>query len=317
MEGIEKKRALRDYKGKSIICLPDEYVVIDIETTGLDVQYCDIIEIAAINIKNSFVINSFNSLVKPDCFCGIDDYITELTGITDEMLYNAPSLYEVIPQFNNFIGSNILLGHNISFDINFLYDAFVDVLDIPLNNDFIDTMRFSRKLFRDSKHHRLCDTAMICGVEYIGAHRALNDCNITFSCFDKMRSLILNNYSSFADFQELFNSGRKKIDCSAITATVEEFDEEHPFCNKTVVFTGALSGATRKEAMQKIVNVGGLISDNITKSTNFLVIGSFDFIKSVKGDKSSKMVKAEKMHLDGYDITVISEDTFVEMLENK
>ena len=66
--------------------------------------------------------------------------------------------------------------------------------------------------------------------------------------------------------------------------------------------------------MQKVVDVGGLVSDNVTKSTNYLVVGSFDFIKSVQEGKSSKMKKAEKMKLDGFDIEVISENAFFGML---
>ena len=69
--------------------------------------------------------------------------------------------------------------------------------------------------------------------------------------------------------------------------------------------------------MQSVVDVGGYIADKVTKATNFLVVGTFDYARLVRGDKSSKMIKAEKMKLDGLDIEIISENTFLDFLENK
>ena len=84
----------RKNKGKSIISNPTNYVIIDIETTGLDPEYCEIIELAAIKYENNKEIARFNSLVKPDY--EIDSFITDLTGITNEMVKNSPKISEVI-----------------------------------------------------------------------------------------------------------------------------------------------------------------------------------------------------------------------------
>lgn len=330
----------RTEKGRSIIDLPDDYCVIDIETTGYDFTFDSIIEVSALRVRGRSVVDSFSSLVKPTKFYIFDDedddeddedfpvrslssatgyyfidqFITDLTGITNEMLETAPDPKDVLPAFLSFIGGDLLVGHNVNFDINFLYDAAEAENLGVLRNDFIDTLRFSRKVFPDLNHHRLSDTAAACSVSCEGAHRALADCKITFACFEKMREIVSSRFSSVADFKKLFVYGGKKIDCSQITAQTDEFNEEHPFYHKTVVFTGALSGIVRKDAMQLVVNVGGYIADSVTKATNYLVVGSFDFIKSVKGNKSSKMKKAEKMILDGYDITIISENTFREII---
>lgn len=331
----------RTQKGRSTIDLPENYTVIDIETTGYDLIYDSIIEISALRVRGGSVVDSFSSLVKPTKFFRFDneddeddelfpmqplsestgyyyvnEFITELTGITNEMLESAPDPKDILPAFLSFIGGNPLVGHNANFDINFLYDAAEAENLGALRNDFIDTLRISRKVFPDLEHHRLSDVAAACAVSYDGAHRALADCQITYGCFEKMREIILSRFPSISDFKKLFNySGcGKRIDCSQITAQTDSFDEDHPFYHKTVVFTGALSGIVRKDAMQLVVNAGGYISDAVTKSTNYLVVGSFDFIKSVKGNKSSKMKKAEKMILDGYDITIISENTFKEIV---
>ena len=77
---------------------------------------------------------------------------------------------------------------------------------------------------------------------------------------------------------------------------------------------GTLEKMSRREAMQYVVNLGGICGDGVTKETNFLVLGNNDYCKSIKGGKSSKQKKAEKLQIDGYDIAVISENVFYEMI---
>ena len=322
----ERRAIERTEKGKSLIALPTDYTVIDIETTGLDLVYNSIIEVSAVRVRKGEVQDKFSSLIKPPKhypffedgeYYYIDEFITELTGITNEMLDNAPEATEVLPEFAKFIGDDILIGHNVNFDINFLYEAMSRVIGQPLKNNFIDTMRLSRKLFPESEHHRACDLAKNCNIPYENAHRALNDSMMTFSCFEKMREIISNTYESQEAFAKLFAHNKGKIDTASIVTEKTDFDEEHPFYHKMVVFTGTLNGIPRKVAMQSVVDVGGYVADSVNKATNYLVVGSFDFVKSVKGNKSSKMKKAEKMKLDGLDIEVISENTFLDLLKNK
>ena len=320
----ERRAIERTEKGKSLIALPSDYTIIDIETTGLDLVYNAIIEVAAVRVRGGEVQDKFSSLIKPTKhylgdgeYYYIDEFITELTGITNEMLDDAPESDEVLQEFVKFIGDDLLVGHNVNFDINFLYEAMSRVLGIPLKNDFIDTMRFSRKLFPASEHHRACDLAKNCDIPYENAHRALNDSMVTCLCFEKMRGIIDSTYKSQEEFVKLFTRNKGKIDTASIITEKTDFDEDHPFYHKMVVFTGALNGIPRKVAMQSVVDVGGYVADSVTKATNYLVVGSFDFVKSVKGNKSSKMKKAEKMKLDGLDIEVISENTFLDFLENK
>ena len=77
-------------------------------------------------------------MVKPQF--EIDEFITELTGISNQDLENAPSRADVLPSFKGFISSSILIGHNVNFDINFLYDAFLENMNYKMNNDYIDIL---------------------------------------------------------------------------------------------------------------------------------------------------------------------------------
>ena len=122
---------MREKKGKSLIEAPDSFVIIDIETTGLMPYWDDIIEVGAIRYEHGIEVRRFSSLVKPPvCEDGsyIDDYIIELTGITNEMVSTAPNIENVLSDLDSFIGNSILIGHNVNFDINFLYDNFEEYL---------------------------------------------------------------------------------------------------------------------------------------------------------------------------------------------
>lgn len=313
---------MREFRGKSIIALPLDYVVIDTETTGLDYECCDLIEIAALKIKNGVPVEKFSSLVKPplqyDFLKGsenayyVDAFITDLTGITDEMLKDAPTPEQVIPAFLDFVGDSILMGHNAHFDINFLYDA-SERCERHLGNNYIDTLRIARKVFPDLKHHRLSDIVSALAIPQPTAHRAAADCETTYRCYEAMRTWILKD-STEQDFINRFKKAGHSVKAAEITSHTQEFDNEHPLYGKTVVFTGGLSNMTRREAMQRVADLGGINADRITKETNYLVIGSSDFASSVKNGKTNKMKKAEDLILKGYELSIISEAAFFDYI---
>lgn len=299
---------IREKKGNSLIKLPDSYSIIDIETTGLDPDYDYILEISAIKVKNNKIEDTFSSLVKYSE--NISDFITELTGITNEMVSNAPSLKNVLTNFINFIKDDILIGHNINFDINFLYDNCLKELKKPLTNDFVDTLRISRRLNKEMIHHTMSDLLNLYNIDNSNQHRALNDCEYTFEIYNKMKNDIIQKYTSIDEF---IKTQGIKFKAKDIKTTAEQFDIDNPFYNKQIVFTGTLIEMTRKEAMQLVANVGGINSDNVNKNTNFLILGIQDY-KKIKNKKSNKIKKAEELILKGYDLKIISENTFYDIM---
>lgn len=310
----------RIHKGKSIISLPSSYVVIDIETTGLSPEYNEIIEVGAHKIKEGQIIDTFSSLIKPSMKpygSYIDEFIENLTGITNEMLSSAPEILEIFPQYMDFIGDNIIVGHNVNFDINFLYDYSEKYLNKPFINDFVDTMRLFRKLHPELKHHRVRDLAKLYSLDYSNAHRALTDCNITQAGYSIFLNEIATNYSSTDDFIRAFDYVKSGKACKAadIIADDVEINEDNPLYGKVFVFTGVLDRMVRKEAMQIVVNHGGLNGDNVTKKTNYLVLGNNDYCTQIKDGKSNKLKKAEQYKLEGFDIEIIPENVFYDMIE--
>ena len=117
----KREPTIRAGKGHSKLDLVSSYVAIDIETTGLDPLFDDIIELGAVRIQNGEEVDVFNALVNPGY--DIDPFIIDLTGITNEMLNGALPISKVLPLFLEFAGNELLIGHNVNFDINFIFDA--------------------------------------------------------------------------------------------------------------------------------------------------------------------------------------------------
>lgn len=297
-------------KGKSLVDSINTYVLFDIETTGLDPRYDEIIEIGAIKVIDDKIVDKFSELIKPNH--KINEFITELTGITNEMLEDAKSISYVLPQFKEFIKDNILIGHNVNFDINFVYDNLIKNNYDALKNDFIDTMRIGRKLLPELEHHRLIDIADYFNINSSNNHRALRDCEITFNVYNKLKELAV---SKNLILSECFKRS-KSIILKDIVPTTTTFDEDNMFYNKQVVITGKLEKMIRKDAFQIIVNLGGIIENSVSSKTNFLILGNNDYNPILKGKKSSKQIKAEKLLLKGNDIQIISENVFYDIIND-
>lgn len=311
----EREKIERTLKGKSTIDLLSDYIIFDIETTGLDSSYDEVIEIGAIKVKNNKIVSKFNSLVKPKN--EIDEYITELTGITNEMVKDAPTIEEILPDFMNYMGNDILIGHNVNFDINFIYDnLYRNKFDV-LTNDFIDTMRISRKLLPELPHHRLIDLAKYFKIDSTNNHRSLKDCEITMNVYENLKKIALQKYDNVDEFKNVFKKHKKEgLRAKDIVSTNTEFDVDNLFYDKYVAITGTLEKMLRKEAMQIIVDLGGHCEDGVTKKTNFLILGNNDYNSILGGKKSSKLIKAETLKLEGKDIEIISENVFYDIIDD-
>ena len=175
----------RTKKGKSRLLLPSDYCVVDIETTGLTPSDCEIIEIAAVRYRDFKKADSFVTFVKP--VNGIPLFISELTGISSDMVADAPDISKAILDFYDFVGEDILVGYNVCFDVNFLYDALLGCHGIYLYNDYVDVLRFTRKALPDFERRTQTRVASYYGVSVKGAHRADVDCEICNAIYQKMR----------------------------------------------------------------------------------------------------------------------------------
>lgn len=305
---------MRDKKGKSIIAFPDSYTVIDIETTGLSSMWDEIIELAAIKCQNGKPIKTYSTLVKPSR--SIDPFITSLTGIDDEMVKDFPNIDSLLCDYLDFIGDDIVVGHNVSFDVNFIYDVSMELYNRPFSNDHINTVRFANKLLPGLPHKTLSCICEHFSISTAGSHRALKDCELTNSIFQRMLSMI-DDGDAFCDLFKKWKNPNFHWSAKDILANPDyEPDEDSAVYGKAFCFTGKLDQMPRKEACQIVVNMGGKLTDTVSKKTNYLVLGCTDYCKTIKDGKTSKQKKAEKLQREGSDISVITEDVFYQMIED-
>lgn len=163
----------------------DDYVVIDLETTGVRLYDLEIVEVAAVKVKSGKIIAEFSSLVTPGI--PIPPDATAVNHISDDMVKDAPAFEEILEIFRKFIGDDILVGHNItSFDSNILYDAFEEFDGYKLNNNLVDTRYLAKKWLPDLPDYKLQTLCNHYGLCTEGEHRALADCYLTDGCYRKL-----------------------------------------------------------------------------------------------------------------------------------
>lgn len=172
-------------KGTLINKYTPNYVIFDLETTGISPNYDEVIEISALKVKGGEVVDEFNTLVNPGR--KIPFGATKVNGITNAMVAEAPAFSHVLAEFLDFAEDLVLVGHNIArFDMKFIWrDAEQYFGEIPQNN-YVDTLQVARKHLPKMEHHRLVDLAEHYGISSEGAHRALNDCYMNQKVYECM-----------------------------------------------------------------------------------------------------------------------------------
>ena len=148
-----------------------KFVAIDVETTGLYPLYNELIEISAIKYEGAKKLDTFSTLIKPKK--EVSNTITNLTGITNKMLEDAPTIEKVMPELIEFIGDNPIVAHNANFDYSFLQNNSNKSFT---NNKVIDTVAISRKMLPNLPNHKLNTVARYIGIQEEGYHRAEFDC---------------------------------------------------------------------------------------------------------------------------------------------
>lgn len=121
----------------------NSYIVIDIETSGLNVNSDEIIKLSALKIVNGKIAGRVSSLVKPSK--SLDENVEKLTGITNAELDGKCEIIDLLPDFLLFIGDNPLVAHNVDFDIKFINAALNKAGMPPLKNETVDTLELARK----------------------------------------------------------------------------------------------------------------------------------------------------------------------------
>ncbi|MBL3641914.1 PolC-type DNA polymerase III [Peribacillus frigoritolerans] len=153
------------------------YVVFDVETTGLSAVYDTIIEFAAVKIRDGDIIDRFESFANPHH--PLSNTTIELTGITDDLVENAPEVSEVLEKFKDWAGDAILVAHNAAFDMGFLNIGYKNLGYPKASNPVLDTLELARFLYPEFKNHRLNTLCKKFDIDLTQHHRAIYDAEAT------------------------------------------------------------------------------------------------------------------------------------------
>jgi DNA polymerase III subunit epsilon len=183
---IWEGEGLRTVHAGSLALGEAPYVVFDVETTGSAAgKGGAITEFGALKLVRGEVVDQFSTLVNPGR--PIDPFVVRLTGITDRMVSDAPSISEVMPRFEEFVEGCVLVGHNVHFDCSFVTAARGGT---PLPNEVLDTLKLARCLVPGLKRYRLSSLVSHFGVRQAPNHRALSDAAATTEVFRKLLKLL-------------------------------------------------------------------------------------------------------------------------------
>lgn len=300
-EPQDRAKASYENRRRALSHLPEQFVVFDLETTGLKQAACEIIEIGAIKVNlDSDKHETFQVLVNPNV--PIPRKITSLTGITNEMVEaDGVEIREAITDFKGFIGDMMLVAYNAKFDFSFLQTAAMKN-GISIGNPATCALELARTAFPDRQSYRLMDLAMDMNIGTSDAHRSLADCKRTMIVF--IQSNMKLGVKNEPDYLQITES--------------EFIPFYHPVTPldlrwKSFCFTGRFVYGDMDDFEHAIRKVGGY-SANLTRKTDYLVVGSYDNNRWDNSSHSKIINRALSLRESGSGIQVISERVWLESL---
>lgn len=307
-----------------------DFIAIDFETaTALSDSACSL---GLVFVDNLQIIDKKYYLIKPPNL-DFDNSNIDIHGITPDMVRDSHCFSDVWLRIKNYFnGDNLIVAHNSSFDMSVLWCClescgytipnfpYADSISLTTPKETIGTSLVDRCKFYSvtlADHHdaladaTACAEIVIKALEMSGFH--------SFNSYMLRRNRFVKNFVELNPMRSMIGSKIKKyknasIRISELAATVDEFDDLHPFYQKNFVFTGELRTIGRKEAMQKVLNCGGCVKSGVSSKTHYLIVGLQD--NSIVGDDglSSKEEKAYDLIEQGHDIQILNEQEFLSIL---
>lgn len=284
-------------------------------------------------VKDNKIIDQNYFLIKPPQN-QFHSKMSDIHGLTESDVLNAPTFDEVWNEISNdFNPATYIIAHNVRFDMNVLKNCLLTYnLEIP-NFPYVCSIPISTRACRgEGVPQSLEARTKRFGIKMDEHHNALSDAKavaeLVTTCIKLQRRkniyTYLSTYSSiavrqFQDFKHSThfqnrNSHFQRVRLSDIIPETTNFDPSHPLYKKKIAFTGQLNTLDRQEAMQKAVNVGAILRSTVGKTTDVLVVGTQNKQFVGESGRSSKERKAEELIQAGFNINVVNEEEFIQLL---
>lgn len=289
----------------------DDFIVIDLETTGLTPESDKIIQLSAVHYVDHVEVENFSSFVNPNCH--IPEMISRMTGITDNTVLSSPSIDDILPKYISFLSkSKFVTGYNIKFDLTFL--SYAVGQDIEEFVTWFDTMILFRRAVKLDRY-RLSDACEYIGY-YDNFHNALCDCRacgavLNYLCKDNRLDHALYSKAERLEALALHISKKETRKCCL---DINDVSPNGPLFGKGIVFTGELSFG-RNEAIAMAEKAGAVVKSSVSKKISYLVVGTQDEVLVGCDGKSNKEEKAYALISAGYDIRILKEREFLDLLQ--
>ena len=303
-----------------------DFVAVDFETANSARSSACAIGIAVVD--NGQIIETKHLLIKPTPFY-FDPFNISIHGITEEDVRDEPEFSQLWPTISKYFQGRTLIAHNASFDISVLRHI-LDEYGIPYPEfEFSCTRIISKKVWPSLFSYALDVVSSHRGIEFkhhCAEQDALACARIAIQACQEVGASSLIEVAEKLNFPNgrLHKNGYQPVRLNLashyairpgeIVPSKESFDQDHPFYDKTVAFTGALRSMSRKDAMQKVVDAGGRCTNAVNRTVSFLVTGEQDYRRFKDGKRSNKMKRVEALISEGFDIEIIDEDEFLKIL---
>jgi DNA polymerase-3 subunit epsilon len=298
------------------------WVAIDFETANETRGSACALGVAV--VENGRVVERTSWLIRPPTL-DFNPYNVMIHGITAADVSSAPTFASLWPSIQALLEERQVVAHHASFDISVLRHS-LDAYGLRWPTlQYVCTRVLAKKVWTNLISYSLPVVADRCGIKFFHhdpEEDAVASAEVALRCCE---ALSVPEPAAAAEAARLHLgalSPEGYRPCQAIvlrpsqmTPQTDTFDQDHPFFGVTVVFTGTLQSMVRRDAIQRVLNLGGRCGDTVTKNTNLLVVGDQDFRKFTDGISSSKMKKAQRLRGVGGDIELIAEDDFLRMLE--
>jgi DNA polymerase III subunit epsilon len=318
------------------------FTAIDFEVANMR-NRASVCSVGLVEVRDGVIVQEKYTLVNPhDEF---DPYCVAVHGITPDQVEGAPSFPEIWGEIRTMIEGRTLVAHNASFDLSVLRFCMETYgLEYP-ECTYVCSYLLSRRIWPGLPGYKLNQMAAFHHLPGFRHHDALEDARaaaqLLLKCFEasedaadcgqlaasrgyRIGALFPGgNYETFTSLKGV-SKGRKRQasrpdpaaqSSAAVLIPEVQVDAGHIFYRKNIAFTGRLGSLTRLDAMQRVVNCGGICSDAVELKTHYLVVGQKEYLKLQRGEaRSSQIQKAERLAGAGLPIRLISEQQFLELL---
>lgn len=276
-----------------------KFVTLDLETTGFSYKTDKIVEIAAVKVIDGQIVETYQQYVNPET--SMPANVSSINHITDDMLIDKPYIFEVLPDLLHFIGDNIVVAHNVAFDLKFLAQSCMQYrFRIPA--DWFDSMDLS-VVWPEAPNRKLKTLLEEAGIPNKNEHSASGDA-------EALALLMIASMKKEVHLQIPYGVD-PGYSIDHFKGPVDLLD--NCLSGKRFVVTGEIKGYERYDFEKLIASHGGKPTLKISNATDYLIVGSFDSLPP--GYISSKIEYANKLISEGGKIKMISPDEFFDILK--